>query len=353
VFEFRRSNGSTELCVLIDSVQSQANRLEEVLSVLRAQGHISLPVIAVDFSETNDLSDIGRVDTLQAPHRVFDAIIRDSMLDNKPFGQSDEGQELIRARPHSAAAVYRLSPTALVFGAWNSTGMGGGLGAKFQRAVVSEIVGVGVATEERNNQMVASGQRTGSRIDPLGIRSGVKVVKLPSGDWHIASGKEKGVNPSEINHSNIAPSVMPLGVSVEHVRHSFVLSLPALRRLHFSHGPQADRAAHATLAAIGLAACLGQDQAGYSLRSRCDLVPEAGQSADFELIEADGSTAPLQLDLAATCSLLKRSVQTAGRNGLSMRDQDLLLHPQEKLLALVRKSRDQALRGAEEVDDAG
>jgi CRISPR-associated protein Csb1 len=165
VFEFRRSNGSTELCVLIDSVQSQANRLEEALSLLRAQGHISLPVIAVDFSETNDLSDIGRVDTLQAPHRVFDAIIRDSMLDSKPFGQSDEGQELIRARPHSAAAVYRLSPTALVFGAWNSTGTGGGLGVKFPRAVVSEIIGVGVATEERNHQMVASGQRTGSRID--------------------------------------------------------------------------------------------------------------------------------------------------------------------------------------------
>ena len=110
-----------------------------------------------------------------------------------------------------------------------------------------------MATEERDNETVASGQRTGSRIDPLGIRSGVKVVKQPGGDWHITSGKEKGVNPSEINHSNIAPSVMPLGVSVDHVRHSFVLSLPALRRLHFLARPggadKADRAAHAALAA--------------------------------------------------------------------------------------------------------
>jgi CRISPR-associated protein Csb1 len=353
VFEFRRTNGSAELCVLIDSVQSQANRLEEALSLLRAQGHISLPVISVDFSEASDLADIGRIDTLQAPHRVFDAIIRDSMFDGKPFGQSDEGQELIRARPQSAAGVYRLSPTALVFGAWNSTGQGGGLGAKFPRAIVSEIIGVGVATEERNGQTVASGQRTGSRIDPLGIRSGVKVVKLPSGDWRIASGKEKGVNPSEINHSNIAPSVTPLGVSVGHVRHSFVLSLPALRRLKFGQGPEADRAAHAALAAIGLAACLGQDQAGYSLRSRCDLVPEADQPADFERIKADGSIVPLQLDLAAVCSLLLRSIHAAARNGLSMREQDLVLQPQQKLLDLVRKSRDQALRGAEEEDDVG
>jgi len=31
-------------------------------------------------------------------------------------------------------------PTALIFGAWNSTGEGGGLGAKFPRAIVSEII---------------------------------------------------------------------------------------------------------------------------------------------------------------------------------------------------------------------
>jgi CRISPR-associated protein Csb1 len=353
VFEFRRNNGIAELCVLIDSVQSQANRLEEALSQLRTQGLISFPVIAVDFSKSNDLADIGRVDTLQAPHRVFDAIIRDAMSSGKPFGQTADGQELIRARPNSAAAIYRLAPATLVFGAWNSTGMGGGLGAKFPRAVVSEIIGVGVATEERNREVVASGQRTGSRIDPLGIRSGVKVVKLPGGDWRIASEKDKGVNPSEINHSNIAPSVMPLGVSVAYVRHSFVLSLPALRRLNFNQKPQANRAAHAALAAIGLVACLGQDQAGYSLRSRCDLVPEPGQSTDFELIAADGTMKSLPLNLKTVCALLKNAVDEAASNGLPMRQEDLVLRPQDKLLELVRKSREQALRGVEERDEQG
>jgi CRISPR-associated protein Csb1 len=241
-----------------------------------------------------------------------------------------------------------------VFGAWNSTGQGGALGAKFPRAVVSEIIGVGVATEDdgRGNSR-ASGQRTGSRIDPLGIRSGVKVVKLPGGDWRIASGKEKAVKPSEINHSNIAPSVMPLGVSVDHVRHSFVLSLPALRRLRFGQGPQADRAAHAALAAIGLAACLGQDRAGYSLRSRCDLVPETAQSASFELVEVDGSTASLSLDLDGVCTLLRSATEAAARHGLEMREHDLVLRPQDKLLELVRKSREQALGGVEEADEAG
>jgi hypothetical protein len=35
------------------------------------------PVIAVDFGGT-EVDDIGQITTLDAPHRVFDAIIRDS-----------------------------------------------------------------------------------------------------------------------------------------------------------------------------------------------------------------------------------------------------------------------------------
>ena len=352
VFEFRQTGSGRQQCVLIDSVQSQANRLEEALRDLRLQGRLGFPVIAVDFSASDDLTDIGTVDTLQAPHRVFDAIIRDTMIDGTPFGQSAEGQALVRAKPDAARAIYELSPSALVFGAWNSTGQGGGLGAKFPRAVVSEIIGIGVATDGRGEP---SGQRTGSRIDPLGIRSGVKVVKLPGGDWRIASGKEKGVNPSEINHSNIPPSVTPLGVSVDFVQHSFVLSLPALRRLHFlgqaGVASQADRAAHAVLAALALAACLGQDRVGYALRSRCDLIADEGQPTAFEAVQADGSKQLIALDLATVCALFHQAAETAGREGLPMRQTDLVLQPQDKLLELVRRSRQLALRGEGEPEE--
>ena len=76
----------------------------------------------------------------------------------------------------------------------------------------------------------------------------------------------------------------------------FVLLLQCmcvLRRLRFLAGPgersKADDAAHAALAALALAACLGQDLTGYALRSRCDLVPEAGQPSGFDLIQSDGA----------------------------------------------------------------
>jgi len=290
VFENRRVNGQNVLCVLIDSVQSQANRLEEALRDSRDSGAISFPLIAVDFSKT-EIPDIGRISTMDAPHRIFDAIIRDSEIGGMRFRETEVGKRLIEAKAQHARAVYELSPTALLFGAWNSTGEGGGLGAKFPRCVVSEIVGVGVATERQFDSRTGeigdkpSGQRTGSRIDPLGIRSGVAVYKLPNGDWSVEppSTKAKPLRPSEINHSNIAPSVTALGVSVDYALHCFVLSFAALRRLRFGSA-NADLAGHTALAALALAAVTAQDRGGYFLRSRCDLVAQENSPKQFELI---------------------------------------------------------------------
>lgn len=359
VFERRRIDGQDVLCVLIDSVQSQANRLEEALKAARDAGAVSFPAIAVDFG-TTELKDLGRITTLDAPHRVFDAIIRDSELDGKRFRDTDEGKRLIEATSRDARAVFDLSPTALIFGAWNSTGEGGGLGAKFPRTVVSEIIGIGVAVDPDPEVPGGrpSGQRTGSRVDPLGIRSGVRVYKRPDGDWTLDAPKtkEKGVKevrPSEVNHSNIAPSVMPLGVSVDRAEHTFVLSCAALRRLQFasSDGPAANLYARSTLAALALTAAVAQDRAGYFLRSRCDLVPEQGSPSGFEIVRADGSTEPFALDFAAAAELLKAAVAAAARHDVRWREGDLLLAPQGKLVDLVKRSREKALAGEEDAGD--
>jgi CRISPR-associated protein Csb1 len=368
VFERRRFGGENVLCVLIDSVQSQANRLEEALKVARETGAVNFPMITVDFSNT-EVADIGRITTLDAPHRVFDAIIRDSELNGIRFRETEQGRRLIEAKAHNARAVYELSPTALVFGAWNSTGEGGGLGAKFPRCVVSEIIGVDVATEpgvdKQTGQVgeVPSGKRTGSRIDPLGIRSGITVYKFPNGDWSLEPPKEKKgkdalreVEPSEINHSNIAPTISLLGVSVDYALHSFVLSFAALRRLRFAGGSGAsatDLAAQTALAALGLAAVTAQDRNGYFLRSRCDLVPEANSAPGFELIEANGSIEIVDLDLGQATRLAAEAVRAARAAGLGWNEEDLLLKPQAKLVQLVSASRELALQGkAEEETDA-
>ena len=56
-FETRRRGGKKARCVLIDSVQSQANLMEEAL--LAAEKKLTLPVIEVDLSEV--ASEVGKV----------------------------------------------------------------------------------------------------------------------------------------------------------------------------------------------------------------------------------------------------------------------------------------------------
>jgi CRISPR-associated protein Csb1 len=362
VFERRRVDGKDTLCVLVDSVASQANRLEESLRGVRDAGKVKFPVVAVDFAKT-ELADIGRITTLDAPHRVFDAIIRDSEAKGKKFRETPEGQSLVQAKPSHARAVYELSPTALVFGAWNSTGEGGGLGAKFPRAIVSEIVGFGVAEEpsaERADRLVPSGKRVGSRIDPLGIRAGVKVYKR-DGEWTTEapakpSKEVKELRPSEVNHSNIAPTVESLGVTCDYLQHTLVISCAALRRLRFAEGGEggdvSNAAAHAVLAALGLVAVLAQDAAGYFLRSRCDLVPDAKSPSSFQVVHADGTTEDFEMDLDGACALLSEAIDAASKRKVTWRADDVVLTPQKKLLDLVRQSRERALQGDDEAADA-
>src|SRR2546429_2831802 len=50
VFERRRIDGGELWCVLLDSVQSQANRLEESLLAAARESAIALPYVTVDFT---------------------------------------------------------------------------------------------------------------------------------------------------------------------------------------------------------------------------------------------------------------------------------------------------------------
>ena len=96
-------------------------------------GEIRIPVIEVRFQDDELLQPVGRVTSLQAPHRIADAILRDSLLNGTRFPDSEEGMRLAQVGLHNATPIYELCPTALVFGMWDSTGPRGGLGAKFQR----------------------------------------------------------------------------------------------------------------------------------------------------------------------------------------------------------------------------
>jgi len=341
--EDRQIDGKKVPCVLLDSVQAQANRLEEALQRALDAGSLKdVPVLNVDFTGLGLLDEISRVSSLEAPHRIADAILRDSLHDGQPFRKSDLGKSLDQASLQNATPLYKLCPTALIFGLWDSTGPKGGLGAKFQRALVSEIIGVNAEI----------GVKTSSRIDPLGMRAAAKVIKKADGSYELAGEKAKdGVSPSEVNHGNIPPDITKPGgaggATLDYAEQTLVLSLPALRKLRFpvdgKTTPERDAAARTVLAALALTAATLAAESGFDLRSRCLLWPT--DVMKWELLETPGKS-PTTFTLTAenATELLKQAVAAAEKLGLVWQKEPVKLTPSPNLVALLKRSQDVAAK---------
>ena len=112
-FEIRRVDGVEVSTVVLDSVPSQANRIEHALIDAFRLEELAFPVIEVDFRGVAGLEDLDRISTLEAPHRVADAVLRDSLLDGVPFRYSALGQAVTEARPTHATAMFTACPTGL------------------------------------------------------------------------------------------------------------------------------------------------------------------------------------------------------------------------------------------------
>lgn len=357
-FETRRIDGRDVVCVLIDSVQSQANRMEEALQALWADSRIALPVVSVDFSSI--APEVGRVTSLTAPHRIADALLRDSLLDGQLFRFSGIGKSFTDASTNNATALFKVCPTGLVFGLWDSTGPKGGLGAKFQRALVSEIVGINAV----------HGSKTSSRIDPLNIAKDAALLykaanseemwtvnpqdaKKENGQPVKVGKSEKAGKPSAVLHGNIAPSIDSVGggVTIDEARHTVVLSLASLRRLGFTAGAEEART---VLAALGLLAVFAAESRGHDLRSRCLLVSKKGGALKLEAVARDGSATPVELDLAGAIALYNEAVRMLPDAirfdrpaGVALAE----LQPSPKLADLVKKSRELATAEADVGDE--
>lgn len=345
VFETRRIGSNSVICVLLDSVQSQANRLEEAIMLLVNKGQIGVPRVEVDFSSEG----LGGISTLEAPHRIFDAIIRDSVIrdsrgNGEDFSKSDMGRQINAATIRNALAIFEYSPTTLIFGGWNSTKLDGSIGARFQRCIVSEIVGINAAVDTYTDRtgrriIVSAGRKPSSRLDPLQIeKDAIEIYKSKKdGVWSFDPGDDlKKSKPSEINHGNITPSMMELGTTVEYALQTTTITLAGLRRISLGDAPK-DTTAHSVLASLALVAITELDRNGYSLRSRCDLVPES--PSKFEIIKTDGSKEEMMIDFDVAKNLYLDAVRMARDAGLPWNEKPARLLPSKNLLKLVRASK--------------
>ncbi len=380
--EHRRIDGQRVPCVLLDSVASQANRMEEALQRAWDEGRVRFPMVRVDFTACTDddpaldlstLGGDGYITALEAPHRLADALLRDSILGDLRWRASEPGRRFNEAGPHDAAAVYALCPTALVFGMWDSTGPKGGLGAKFQRALVSEVVGIGVEL----------GRKTSSRIDPAGIQTNAGLVyeaKDPAEEWTLVeaeakpdkkgnptkfsrTGNDKAGKPSSINHANVKPSIESEagGVTMDYALQTTVLSVPALRRLRFPKNVSGEaipgdrqaaarEAATTALAALALAGVALQRDEGFDLRSRSALLPD--RPLAFEILGRDGSVeGPFALPVDAALALVEKAASVAAEHGMGWSSDPITLTPAPKLVDLIRESR-RVAAAADDAEDA-
>lgn len=234
---------------------------------------------------------------------------------------------------------------------WDSTGPKGGLGVKFARAVVSEIIGVNAV----------GGVKTSSRIDPLNIRvnSGTLYV-AKEGGWTLdpskavtkgkeavklgTSEKKKGEGkPSEANHGNVTPTKSEGGFTIDYAEQVTVLSLPALRRLRFpakagdKSTPDGDNAARTYLAALGLLGATLAVEAGYDLRSRCVL--RAKDAVVWHLLGKPGEEdRPFTLDKPAALKLYADALAAVQKARLPVELDEITLTPSDDLVTLVKRS---------------
>ena len=346
--------GEIRNCVLLDSVASQANRMELALLAARRSGLIDLPLLEVRF-DRDDLPRKFTVTSLEAPHRIADALFRDSRLDGKMFRASDAGKLIDYARTDNAAGIFGICPTALLFGFWDSTGPRGGQGVKFQRAITSEIIGYDAV----------QGKKTSSRIDPASIPANAGPLYQRADesdqnpDWTLDPSKaakdrntarryNKGGegnpgNPSKANHGNVTPTISDGGFTISGAVQTTTLSLAAIRRLRFPLNGAADsdagvdNAARTTLAALGLAAGT-LARADTDLRSRCHLLPQ--NPVVWELLDQPGQPpAEFPLDAMSALQLLNAAIDTARGNGLPWASL-ISLTPSDDLLELVKRSQD-------------
>lgn len=281
--------------VLIDSVGSFANRVERELASLGI-----LPEITTDIGSR-------RLSINDLPHRAYDAILRDSVLDGVPWRKTDVGQRVLNADAANATALYQHAPLTLLLGGWDSHGGDAGRGTKIARALSCEIWGDGVQTARHTTQ----------RIDPLNIGlSSAPHIIVDGVLTEVPDKTPEGKKPSELGHGDV-PGDVEKGVFVEDIKMSGSIHLTRLRRYHFPTADGTidlarDEAAQNVLARLGLLGIV-RVLDSLDLRSGCELFTT---TRTFLKIQADGTRIPFDVDANSERDELNRAIEVAERYGL-------------------------------------
>jgi CRISPR-associated protein Csb1 len=243
----------TNVC-LVDSVGSQANRIEPIFA--KDEYSDLVPQIVVTFPEKGI-----RLNLLHANHRAADAIIRCS-----PFEQElrKAFEEVLRGNTEKLA---QFAPTSLVFGVWDSRATS----AKVPRLLASTIRAFNVHGHTRSANFL--------------VQMTVDLAKLD-----ILPGAE-----SKDGFANALASKAPGGLQLRptgSIRRDATLSLAALRRLAVLEADgkvSAERTNELRRYILGLSLVAITAPNDPFLRQGCNLVPDTDKPREFKVVNLDGA----------------------------------------------------------------
>lgn len=328
LIEARVRSGEKVEAAVLDQVPSQANRAEEAIKSAQQNMGVKVPLLRL----THDGATSVVITGFDAPHRIFDAYWRDSLLDGVKFDKTELGKSLQAASLDDARPLLLHDPGSISYGSWNSHRKG--RQAKFPRLYASEIVGWNPV----------EGKRKAGRMDPLNL------VGTRDGDgdeWNYSAtgAKSKNGKLSEIGHGNVAPNSAHGGVTITEATRFATVSLTALSRVRFgSWNAEQQHAARVLLAAFALLGDrLAFGGAGLWLRSGCDLVVE---EETMEWIGRGGVVEPLSLTVDGAVQLYEAARVAAQDVGVELALEPVELTPSPSLAKAI----DYSLTKAESPD---
>jgi len=242
---------------LVDSVGSQANRIEPVFAV--AEYANLVPQIVVKAGDQ-------RVSLLDAGHRAGDAIVRCSALQQQ---LRDAFTAVLRG---DAVPLAKVAPTSLVFGAWDSRDTQ----AKLPRLIASTIRAFDVRKLTRSAQFVPAIEYVDRGLLEEPADKNAKDAYAQRGFVHVpASGSPGGV------------------IATGGIRRDATLHLAALRLLGAGDNEASTVVLRRYILGLALTA-FTFSPSGY-LRQGCNLVLDPEKPREFKEVHGDGRRADATL----------------------------------------------------------
>ena len=268
---------------LIDSVGSQANRMEPIFK--REPYSELVPQIDIEYGDQQNQKIVS---IFEVGHRLGDALIRSSDL-------RDKANEAFKSFLDSGDTfdLAKLAPTSLVFGVWDSRDTG----VKLPRIVQSVIrawdiepltrsaqynppldyAALDVFTEKKQK---AEGKKENQKENPLAERGFV----------HVPATNEHG-------------GVIARGA----IERDVTVNLIAVRKLECDSNVQALRRY-----ILGLSLATATAPLDLFLRQGCLLVPDTERPPQWELVQRDGSRCKVELTENFAKEYALKAAQTFG-----------------------------------------